>query len=326
MEKRKYPDDFINKIICGDCLEVLKKIPSESVNCCITSPPYWSLRDYEAEGQIGLEPTFQEYLTKLVTIFDEVKRVLRRDGTCWVVIGDVYSGSGCGKNDYRAEENKSISGVGKNKNLYKTNGIAQKIKDIPAKSLIQIPARFAIMMIDRGWILRNEIIWHKPNAMPSSVKDRFTVDYEKVFFFVKNRIYWFEQQFEEYADSSISRMKYPRCTDNSKGASGQYAVVTNEYKMRYGRNKRCVWEVSTKPFKGHHYATFPPDLIKPMIKAGCPDGGIVLDPFLGSGTTALVAKQLGRDFIGIELNPEYCKMAEERLQETGFYITSQGWI
>ncbi len=347
-------NDFRNKIICGNCLEVLKQLPDESINCCITSPPYWALRDYEVEGQLGLEPTFYEYLDNLITIFDEVRRVLRKDGTCWVVMGDTYGGSS------------------------------------QSKCLLQIPSRFAIMMIDRGWILRNEIIWRKPNAMPSSIKDRFTVDYEKVFFFVKNRIYWFEQQFEEYADSSISRMKYPRYTDNSKGASGQYAVVTNEYKMRYGRNKRCVWSISTKPFKGSHFATFPPDLIEPMIKAGCPeyickkcgkpreiiiqtkvldhkkpkpytantswlrnkkgattlgstitqeivgytdcgcnavfDGGIVLDPFFGSGTVGLVARKLKRNFIGIEINPEYCKMAEERLQETGFYITSQGWI
>jgi len=350
------------------------------------------LRDYEAEGQIGLEPTFQEYLTKLVTIFDEVKRVLRRDGTCWVVIGDVYSGSGCGKNDYRAEENKSISGVGKNKNLYKTNGIAQKIKDIPAKSLIQIPARFAIMMIEHNWILRNDIIWHKPNAMPSSVKDRFTVDYEHVYFFTKSNKtqfwtnsktgacvskrplgikgiegidweyreigndysssdtkinsdiaeslgsprarkyrdkklkkvslwtghdYYFEQQIEEYAESSEARMKYPRYAENSKGESGQYAVVSNKYKVNKGRNKRCVWSIPTKPFKGTHFATFPPDLVEPMIKAGCPEGGIVLDPFFGSGTVGLVARKLKRNFIGIEINPEYCKMAEERLQKAG---------
>mgnify|MGYP001238718886 CR=1 FL=1 len=312
MERYKYPDDFINKIICGDCLEVLKQIPDESVNCCITSPPYWALRDYEVEGQLGLEPTFDEYLNNLIIIFDEVRRVLRRDGTCWVVIGDTYGGSfqGTGGTYELSKKQKSNRGSHskKDKNIrFKTQG--------PDKCLLQIPARFAIMMIDRGWLIRNEIIWRKPNVMPSSVKDRFTIDYEKVYFFTKNKKYWFEQQFEEYAESSKSRMKYPRYTDNSKGASRQYAVVNKDYKVNYGRNKRCVWDISTKPFKGPHYATFPPDLIEPMIKAGCPDGGIVLDPFLGSGTTALVAKQLGRDFIGIELNSEYCKMAEERIEK-----------
>ena len=346
-------DNFRNRIICGDCLEVLKQLPDESVNCCITSPPYWALRDYGVEGQLGLEPTFQEYLDKLIIIFDEVKRVLRKDGTCWVVLGDTYGGFRKGSNI-----------------KFKAQGLD--------KCLLQIPARFAIMMIDRGWRLRNEIIWQRPNNIPSSVRDRFTMDYEKVYFFTKNKKYWFTQQFEEYAESSKSRMKYPRYNKNSKGASGQYAVVNDTYKINYGRNKRCVWSISTKPFKGPHYAVFPSDLIEPMIKAGCPefickkcgrprdviiqktvvdqknkkpytaetswirhgtgattlgstnvyevtgltdcgcnsgwDKGIVLDPFIGSGTTGLVAKQLGRDFIGIELNPDYCKLAEERLK------------
>jgi len=304
-------DEFRNKIICGNCLEVLKQIPDESVNCCITSPPYWALRDYEVEGQLGLEPTFNEYLNNLVTIFDEVKRVLRKDGTCWVVIGDTYGGSLNKERDPSKLAEKQRSNRGSY--FRKDSNIKFKAQGLD-KCLLQIPARFAIMMIDRGWLIRNEIIWRKVNVMPSSVKDRFTMDYEKVYFFVKNKKYWFEQQFEEYAESSKARMKYPRYTDNSKGASGQYAVVNNDYKVNYGRNKRCVWDIATKPFKGPHYATFPPDLIEPMIKAGCPDGGIVLDPFLGSGTTALVAKQLGRDFIGIELNPEYCRLAEERIK------------
>jgi len=170
-----WPDDFIDQIICSNNLDILKTLPNESINCCITSPPYWALRDYGIDGQLGLEPTFQEYLDKLIAIFDEVKRVLRKDGTCWVVLGDTYSGgvnNNGSKKVYGAKTLKPIKAIG-----------------FQCKSLLQIPSRFSIMMTDHGWILRNEIIWYKPNAMPSSVKDRFTVDFEKVFFFVKNKKY-----------------------------------------------------------------------------------------------------------------------------------------
>jgi len=328
-----WPEDFIDQIICGNNLDVLKTFPSESINCCITSPPYWALRDYGVEGQLGLESTFQEYLDKLIAIFDEVKRVLRKDGTCWVVLGDTYSGSGCGTNDYRTEKSKSIQGKGKNRNLYKTGGIAQKITNVvQAKSLLQIPSRFAIQMTDHDWILRNEIIWYKPNCLPSSVKDRFTIDFEKVFFFVKNKKYWFEQQFEPIKLDSIKRErrgnkdnKYSRDNYLIKGVHANTMSQPREYKgydnieeemqSRKGRNKRCVWQIPTKPFREAHFAVFPPTLVVPMIKAGCPENGIVLDPFIGSGTVAEVALKLNRHFIGIELSPEYCEMAKKRIKE-----------
>jgi len=315
-----WPDDFIDQIICSNNLDILKTLPNESINCCITSPPYWALRDYGVDGQLGLEPTFHEYLDRLIAIFDEVKRVLRKDGTCWVVLGDTYSGSGCGTNDYRTEKSKSIQGKGKNRNLYKTGGIAQKITNVvQAKSLLQIPSLFAILMSDHGWILRNEIIWYKPNAMPSSVKDRFTVDFEKIFFFVKNKKYYFEQQFEPYQES-INRWGgvYLKANGNSTWDEG---TKQNTYRNRSlrpndkGRNKRCVWQIATKPFEEAHFAVFPPTLVEPMVKAGCPEKGIVLDPFMGSGTVAEVALKLNRHFIGIELSPEYCEIAKKRIKE-----------
>lgn len=306
-----YPDDFIDQTICGSNIDILKTLPDESINCCITSPPYWALRDYGVGGQLGLEPTFQEYLDKLIAIFDEVKRVLRKDGTCWVVLGDTYSGSGCGTNDYRTEKSKSIQGKGKNRNLYKTGGIAQKITNVvQAKSLLQIPSRFAIMMTDHGWILRNEIIWYKPNAMPSSVKDRFTVDFEKVFFFVKNKKYWFEQQLEP-----LTYPDFLKRTATNKQGNGQLAKSVRFGSKEIGRNKRCVWKIPTKPFKEAHFAVFPTTLVEPMIQAGCPENGIVLDPFMGSGTVAEVALKLNRRFVGIELNPEYIKIAKKRIKE-----------
>ena len=365
----------LNKIYQGSCLNWLKDIDNGSIDCVVTSPPYWALRDYQTEpeiwdgdkncehewgskiitlthksgeknpgkeswykdkgasddkgnqfcskcnawkGSLGLEPTFDLYVKHLCDIFDEVKRVLRKDGTCWVVLGDTYSGSGCGTNDYRTEKSKSIQGKGKNRNLYKTGGIAQKITNVvQAKSLLQIPSRFAIMMTDHGWILRNEIIWYKPNAMPSSVKDRFTVDFEKVFFFVKNKKYYFEQQFEKAASEGPRGGALYNDTGWFRGAHGKEpwkGERSNDWHIK-GRNKRCVWQIATKPFEEAHFAVFPPTLVEPMIQAGCPENGIVLDPFMGSGTTGLVAKKLGRNFIGIELNPNYVEIANRRIRE-----------
>jgi len=297
-----------NKILQGDCLDILKTIPDESVDCVVTSPPYWALRDYGVVGQLGLESTFQEYITKLCDIFDEVKRVLKKEGTCWVNIGDTYGGTG---NKGNSKDPKYKEG---------RNGQVKAInKSATQKSLCQIPSRFAIEMSNRGWILRNEIIWHKPNCMPSSVKDRFTVDFEKVFFFVKNKKYWFEQQLEK----SIWFEKDKRAITGGITKSGksitsegnQYQInKSGSFRKDGNRNKRCVWQIPTKPFKEAHFATYPETLIEPMIKAGCPENGIVLDPFFGAGTTGLVAKKQNKNFIGIELNPDYIKIAEARLQ------------
>ena len=297
----------INKIYNCDCLEGLKEIDDESINCCITSPPYWALRDYGVDGQLGLEPTFEEYIDKLCNIFDEVKRVLRKDGTCWVVIGDTYGGTGTGQEKSMESKNKQTSGQYEDAiEARNTKNIATK--GIYDKCLLMIPFRFAIEMVNRGWILRNTIIWYKPNCMPASVKDRFTVDFEYIFFFVKNKKYWFEQQFEPQQNWGLRDR-----TEGKYKKAGLANGLTGEINIE-GRNKRSVWQVTTKPFKEAHFAVYPPDLIEPMIKAGCPENSIVLDPFFGSGTTGLVAKKLNRNYIGFELNKEYCKIAYNRIK------------
>lgn len=313
-----------NKIIQGDSLQVLKTLPDESVDCVITSPPYWALRDYGVAGQLGLEPTFQEYISKLCDIFDEVKRVLKKEGTCWVNLGDTYgTQSGAMRDGKFGPKN--------------TNNFVQP-KSIH-KCLLQIPSHFAIEMCRRGWILRNEIIWHKPNCMPSSVTDRFTVDFEKVFFFVKSKKYWFEQQHEphkteenrpsgvvrnrEYGYIGKYRVDNNFNLHNSRAGETQFlrkgirltqnGTVPHYNAGKFGRNMRSVWTINTKPLTDAHFATFPEALIEPMIKAGCPVGGTVLDIFMGAGTTAVVAKKNNRNYLGIELNPDYIKIAETRI-------------
>jgi site-specific DNA-methyltransferase (adenine-specific) len=309
-------ETFVNKIICGDALKILKKLPDESIDCVVTSPPYWALRDYDVKGQIGLEPSIEEYLNKLGAVFTEIRRVLKPTGTCWVNFGDTYAHKTKGGQQNKPQNN-IFDALSKRATIPKL-----KLRlNIPAKSLCLIPSRFAVKMVEEGWILRNEIIWHKPNAMPQSIKDRFTVDFEKVFFFVKSRKYHFRQQFEPLkltprlsdfmlnpnAKNFLKDDKFIRTT-NLKSARRSYERV-----LRRGRNKRCVWTIGTTNFAEQHYATYPPKLIETPILAGCPEGGIVLDPFAGSGTTAVVAIRLGRKYIGIELNPKYLKIAEHRI-------------
>jgi len=308
----------LNKIICGDTLTELKKLPDEFINCCITSPPYWALRDYGVEGQLGLEPTFQEYINKLCDIFDEVKRVLKKEGTCFVNLGDTYytkSGSGF-ENDNLSK--KSAEQVSETTGINKANELRGRGL-LPDKCLVQIPSRFAIEMTNRGWILRNEIIWYKPSCMPSSVTDRFTVDFEKMFFFTKNKKYYFEQQLEEYTEPMNrwggEKLEAKGESMWDKGTGQESYRDRNMRPNPEGRNKRCVWKINTKPFADAHFAVYPPELIETPIKAGCPKGGIVLDVFMGSGTTALVARHFNRNYIGIELNPEYIEICNKRLSQ-----------
>ena len=312
----------INHIHHGEALETLKTFPDESIDCCITSPPYYGLRDYGIEYQLGLEKTHEEYIDKLCRIFDEVKRVLKKEGTCWVVLGDTYSNnrSECNKVQGNPEFNKGRP----SRSLTK---IPKLTCSLPTKSLCMIPERFAIEMIDRGWILRNQIIWQKPNAMPCSASDRFTVDFEKVFFFVKNKKYNFKTLRDPHKEESIKRA----CrTKSSKGSA--YGIQVDAKNTGYqnmmerlkkgelrhgahpdGRNKRTTWTINTQAYMGAHFAVFPEALIEPMIEAGCPKGGIVLDPFAGSGTTGLVAYKSNKKFVGIELNSEYIGIANKRL-------------
>lgn len=311
----------LNKIICGDALTVLKRFPSESIDCCITSPPYFRLRDYGVKGQIGLDATIEEYLEKLCAVFDEVKRVLKTSGTCWVNLGDTYGGSGTGLSyARRASEKRRFLPF----DLQAMPKVAHNRRGA-SKSLLQIPSRFALLMTERGWLLRNEIIWYKPNCLPSPVKDRFTVDFEKLFFFVKNRKYYFEQQLEPITNPERLKSRYfnpesKRKWDYRKDRSlpiNPEAIDKSRRKMlRRGRNRRCVWRISPARFRGNHFAVFPEKLIETPILAGCPEGRIVLDPFMGSGTTALVAQKLKRKFVGIEINSRYVQMAQRRILKT----------
>lgn len=304
--------------MCGDSLKILRTIPPESVDCVVTSPPYWALRDYEVDGQIGLEPDIDDYLEKLLAVFDEIGRVLKPSGTVWINFGDTYANKSKGGQRNKPQNNLFDS--------LSKRSVIPPLKtdlDIPPKSLCLIPLRFAVKMIERGWILRNEIIWHKPNAMPQSVRDRFTVDYEKIFFFVKNRKYYFQRQYEPVKNPHELKRRYTNPFEKHKyrrtlgrtAHKSMAAIVKSQRKiLRTGRNKRCVWTITTGASKADHYAVFPEKLIETPILAGCPEGGIVLDPFMGSGTTAIVARRLSRKFIGIDLNPHYVKLAEDRIR------------
>jgi len=302
---KPYYETAEGSIYCGDALEALKSMEDCSIQCCITSPPYFSLRDYGVERQIGIEPTVQEYTTNLCNIFDEVNRVLKDDGTCFVVIGDTYAGGGRGFGyGGKQDTNKGCDGMPK-------SIIPIGLKE---KSLIQIPSRFAIEMTDRGWILRNSIIWHKPNAMPSSATDRFSVDYELIFFFSKNKQYKFNQQFEPYTEpinrwggTLVKRL-------NGANEYGMAQRIRDYRPVKEGKNKRCVWSINTQPFSEAHFATFPIALIEPCILAGTDKGDIILDPFLGANTTGVAAYKHDRKFVGIELNPEYCEISAKRIE------------
>ena len=301
------------EILHGDVMDRIKEIETESVDCIVTSPPYWQLRDYGVKGQIGLENSVEEYILKLIMIFEECWRVLKDTGTMFVNMGDTYSNV----------NSKFISGTN-NKNYYidKQKAKTRQKSNIKRKSKMMIPERFAIAMIEKGWILRNEIIWHKPNVVPEAVKDRFTNNFEKIYFFTKNERYYFEKQYEPYAEKTLTAFKdgiMPTGKKKMLGAGESRTgmrEVNKPWKAAYnekGRNMRTVWEIATKGISEAHFATFPNELARRCILAGCPENGIVLDPFMGSGTTLKVAKQLNRSGIGIELNPDYINMAINRI-------------
>ena len=268
------------KILQGNCLEVLKDLPEKSVNTCITSPPYWGLRNYQEEEQLGLEDTPEEYVENLVKVFREVKRVLRDDGTVWLNLGDSFS------------KEKQLNGI---------------------------PWRVAFALQEDGWYLRQDIIWHKPNPMPESVTDRCTKAHEYIFLLNKNPNYYFdndaikENSLNAGKSISLGEKSFSKRQAEGMNVNPSGNAFSSSYKVLEKRNKRSVWTVPTKPFRDAHFATFPPDLIKPCVLAGCPEGGTVLDPFGGAGTTGLVAEQNNRDSILIELNPEYAQIARDRL-------------
>ncbi len=261
-------------VLQGDAYHALQRLPSESVQCAVTSPPYWGLRDYSIDGQIGLEKSLPQFINRLVAIFNEVKRILRPDGTLWLNIGDGYTS---GNRGYRATDKKNPARA---MTVRPTTPEGLKPKD-----LLGIPWRLAFALQDDGWYLRSDIVWQKPNAMPESVKDRPTRAHEYLFMLTKNERYYYDYE----------AIREP-------GLNGRL------------RNRRSVWEVNTQPFAGAHFATFPPKLIEPCIRASSRDGDFVLDPFFGSGTVGLVCRELQRSYVGVELNPDYVSLAAERLQ------------
>src|SRR3990167_5367183 len=354
-------------IICGDSLTELKKMENGSIDCCVTSPPYWGLRDYQTatweggskncshkrdskksgagetgsdnvtggigdgiykdiclhcgakriDAQLGLEKTPEDYVAMMVEIFREVKRVLKKEGTLWLNLGDSYAGSGKGHSD-KINYACVVGGV--------TASYTDKI--LKPKDIVGIPWRVAFAPRTDGWYLRQDIIWHKPNPMPESVTDRCTKAHEYIFLMSKSARYYFD------GEAIKEPANYDGRKDTMNKGSEKYrngfvpnqnpqsvAVKGHERWQRgengeYLRNKRSVWTITTKPFKGAHFATFPEGLIVPCVLAGCPKNGIILDPFMGAGTTGVVCKKNNRNFIGIELNPEYVKMAEQRINNT----------
>jgi DNA modification methylase len=298
----------------GDCLEVLRTMPDESVQCCVTSPPYWGLRDYGHDRQIGLESTPEAYVGRMVEVFREVRRVLREDGTLWLNLGDSYASSNC-------SGPQGVTGDRASRTF--TASTTRKIGDnLKPKDLVGIPWRVAFALQADGWYLRQDIIWHKPNPMPESVTDRCTKAHEYVFLLAKSQRYYYDA--EAISEDAICDRKPGRKitdTRETHGTGGGNAGI-NSLLARYHegnapetRNRRSVWTVCTKPYSGAHFAVMPPDLVKPCILAGCPEGGVVLDPFMGSGTVAAVAQDAGRRAIGIELNPEYCKLITKRFKQ-----------
>lgn len=294
-----------NKIINGDCIEVLKGIEDRSVNCCVTSPPYWGLRNYGVDGQLGLENTPNEYVDNLVRAFREIRRVLKHDGTLWLNLGDSYAGN-CSQSS-----NNGRAGYGNPREKI----VSRLFDGIKSKDLIGIPWRVAFALQADGWYLRQDIIWHKPNPMPESVTDRCTKSHEYIFLLSKSQKYYYNNEsIKEQASPDTSvRDRDSTKLNNCPGRTKMGGLKVNNYEYR---NKRDVWTIPTQPFSEAHFATFPKDLIRPCIRAGCPVNGIVIDPFMGSGTTACVCIEENRNYLGIELNHKYIKIAENRIGST----------
>lgn len=317
---------MIDTILCGDAVEQLKTLPDNSIDMCLTSPPYFSLRNYDVDGQIGQEETPDEYIARLLAVFAEVYRVLKPDGTLWLNIGDAYAGSGQGagtKNpSAKQKSNRGMSHM-------QVDGFKSKlltVQDCKRKDMIGIPWKLAFALRDAGWYLRQDIIWMKPNVMPEPVKDRCTKSYEHIFLFAKNETYFFNSEAirEPCSEASLVDFKRRKTLNNKGGGKDSYEGVRPDlcrsradYYGKDGmRNARDVWQINTKPYRGTHFATFPEELANRCIAAGCPDGGLVLDPFMGAGTTAVAAKHQEKHYIGIDLNPAYVELATKRISES----------
>lgn len=318
------------KILIGDSLAMLKTLPDESVHCCVTSPPYFGLRDYGIEGQMGSEATPAAFIEAMTGVFREVRRVLRDDGTCWVNMGDSYAS---GPKDRTEAQASAATGLqGGLKTQFQSKRQQNKIVgSLKPKDLMGMPWRLAFALQDDGWYLRQDIIWSKPNPMPESVRDRCTKAHEYIFLLSKSERYFYDQAAiaepvvkgaagSEFHTGKTGVHQLGRASTSSRGVPPRHAQYESSDQSGLDsfisgetRNKRSVWQVATQPFAEAHFATFPPELPETCIKAGCPEGGTVLDPFFGAGTTGLVADRLQRNCIGIELNPEYAEMARRRI-------------
>lgn len=345
--------DWLNRCHFGDCLETMRGMPDGIAQTCVTSPPYFGLRDYGHAGQIGLEKTPKEFVTKLVEVFREVRRVLRDDGTLWLNLGDSYANDGKWGGSSGGKHATALHGA--------TNiGRGKVTTGLKPKDLIGIPWRVAFALQEDGWYLRQDIIWHKPNPMPESVTDRCTKSHEYIFLLSKSQSYYCDMGAikEPVTASTVSRLaqdvaaqagsdRVPGKANGPMKAVGGTRSKRDSFKREESkraepipgqavgthredreesdwpldsRNRRSVWTVPTSPYKGAHFATFPTELIEPCILAGAPAGGVVLDPFFGSGTTGQVAQDLGRRFIGCELNPDYKPLQDERLRQMGLIL------
>lgn len=341
------------KILIGDVFEQLALLPDESVHCVVTSPPYWGLRDYGVDGQIGMEPTLAEHLDVMVRVFREVRRVLRKDGTCWINYGDCYATSPNGRS---AADTKA---AGNDDRTFRDKPFSTIQGNMKPKDLCMAPNRLAIALQDDGWYVRSEIIWHKSNPMPESIKDRPATSHEKVWLLSRSPKYFYDADAVRVQSTESTQQRLSQDIDNQVGSTRAHAGGKTNGNMKAvcksasfkrpdskrsvahvgqangthrpdredvdysgSRNLRNVWTVATKPFPEAHFATFPPDLIVPCIKAGCPQDGVVLDPFGGAGTTALVADRLQRDCILIELNAEYAELARRRISDDGGMFTA----
>lgn len=345
----------MNKIICGDVIQLLQTLDSESVQCVVTSPPYWGLRDYGMPGQIGLEEAPEEFVAKMVEVFQEVKRVLRNDGTLWLNLGDSYVGGGRGGADHAGDKQRTNVGT---LNISPTG----RVEGLKPKDLCGIPWRVALALQADGWYLRSDIIWHKPNPMPESVTDRPTKSHEYLFLLSKSQSYFYdaeaikedavtdedrpngverdrvygynskqkqikrpgknsrENQNRDPNHSEERKVRSPAGWKTGPGSHGSIHADGREKETSWAtispekRNKRTVWTIATSPYRDAHFATFPEALVIPCILAGSPEGGVIMDPFSGAGTTCMVAKKLGRRYIGIELNSKYVDMSERRIE------------
>ena len=297
-------------ILYGDCRQTLPAF-IDKARMCVTSPPYYGLRDYGGEDkQIGQEDTPEEYIQTLVEVFRKVRDCLTDDGTLWVNIGDTYY-------NYRSDGNYPKQTVARTNQDLPSFSPARgnKLEGLKSKDLIGIPWMLAFALRADGWYLRQDIIWHKPNPMPESVKDRCTKSHEYIFLLSKNKNYYYDHEsIKEKAVGERWGGNKPINMNNTKDTTGQFSGLTRPRKMVYDkRNKRSVWKVTTKPYKGAHFAVFPEELITPCVLAGSEKNDIILDPFMGSGTTAMVAKKLGRYYLGCELHRDYSNLIEERL-------------